>query len=61
MLPVVALDQGAGDPLERWEERQLEDGSTWQVYKRVFTGEQLAGELDGTVLFEGNWFVVVRG
>ena len=38
----------------------LKDGSTWRVYKRVFTGQQLADELDATVLFEGTWFVVVR-
>jgi ubiquinone/menaquinone biosynthesis C-methylase UbiE len=45
---------------ERWEARRLKDGSTWTVYKRVFTGQQLAAELDGEVLFEGSWFVVVR-
>jgi ubiquinone/menaquinone biosynthesis C-methylase UbiE len=44
----------------RWEERRLKDGSTWTVYKRVFTGERLAAELKGSVLFEGSWFVVVR-
>ena len=52
---------GAGDPLERWEERVLKDGSRWTVFKRVFTGEQLAAELGGgEVLHEGRWFVVVR-
>jgi len=31
------------------------------VYKRVFTGDQLAAELGGgVVLYEGRWFVVVR-
>jgi ubiquinone/menaquinone biosynthesis C-methylase UbiE len=59
-LVVVASVPGTGDPLERWEERKLDDGSTWQVYKRVFTGQQLEEELDATVLFEGDWFVVVR-
>ena len=59
-LVVVASVPGAGDPLERREERMLKDGSTWRVYKRVFTGQQLADELDATVLFEGTWFVVVR-
>jgi ubiquinone/menaquinone biosynthesis C-methylase UbiE len=60
-LVVVASVPGAGDPLERWEERVLKDGSRWTVYKRVFTGEQLAAELGaGEVLHEGRWFVVVR-
>jgi demethylmenaquinone methyltransferase/2-methoxy-6-polyprenyl-1,4-benzoquinol methylase len=60
-LVVVASIPGAGDPLERWEDRVLEDGSRWTVYKRVFTGEQLADELGGAeVLHEGRWFVVVR-
>jgi ubiquinone/menaquinone biosynthesis C-methylase UbiE len=61
-LVVVASVPGKGDPLERWEERQLGDGSSWTVYKRVFTGDQLAEELggDGEVLFEANWFVIVR-
>jgi len=60
-LIVVASVPGAGDPLERWEERVLKDGSRWAVYKRVFTGEQLADELGGgDVLHEGRWFVVVR-
>jgi ubiquinone/menaquinone biosynthesis C-methylase UbiE len=60
-LVVVASVPGAGDPLERWEERMLKDGSQWTVFKRVFTGEQLASELGGgEVLHEGRWFVVVR-
>ncbi len=60
-LVVVASVPGAGDPLERWEERVLQDGSRWTVYKRVFTGEQLAAELGGgEVLHEGRWFVVAR-
>jgi ubiquinone/menaquinone biosynthesis C-methylase UbiE len=60
-LVVVASVPGAGDPLERYEERVLQDGSRWTVYKRVFTGEQLASELGGgEILHEGRWFVVVR-
>jgi SAM-dependent methyltransferase len=60
-LVVVASVPGAGDPLERYEQRILDDGSRWTVFKRVFTGEQLAAELgDGEVLHEGRWFVVVR-
>jgi len=44
-LIVVASVPGTGDPLERWEERHLKDGSRWTVYKRVFTGDRLAAEL----------------
>ena len=60
-LVVVASVPGAGDPVERYEERVLKDGSRWTVFKRVFSGEQLASELGGgEVLHEGRWFVVVR-
>jgi ubiquinone/menaquinone biosynthesis C-methylase UbiE len=59
-LVVVASVPGEGDPRERWEERRLRDGSSWTVYKRVFAGAQLADELEGEVVFEGGWFVVVR-
>ncbi|HEU5278987.1 MAG TPA: class I SAM-dependent methyltransferase [Gaiellaceae bacterium] len=59
-LVVVASLRGEGDPLERWEERRLRDGSTWTVYKRVFEGDDLADELGGKVVFKGDWFVVVR-
>jgi ubiquinone/menaquinone biosynthesis C-methylase UbiE len=59
-LVIVASRPGEGDPRERWEERRLKDGSHWTVYKRVFTGPELAVELGGEVVFEGDWFVVVR-
>jgi SAM-dependent methyltransferase len=60
-LVVVASVPGADDPVERYEERILNDGSRWTVFKRVFSGEQLAEELGGAdVLHEGRWFVVVR-
>jgi ubiquinone/menaquinone biosynthesis C-methylase UbiE len=46
---------------EEVQERILEDGSSWQVYKRFFVAEELAAELGGgEVLFAGDWFVVVR-
>jgi len=42
-------------------QRVLNDGSTWEVFKRYFTGAGLAEELGGgDVLFEGDYFVVVR-
>ncbi len=46
---------------EEVQERILEDGSSWRVYKRFFGAEELAAELGGgEVLFSGEWFVVVR-
>jgi ubiquinone/menaquinone biosynthesis C-methylase UbiE len=59
-LVVVASIRGDGDDSERWEERSLNDGSRWNVYKRVFEGPDLADELQGEVVFKGRWFVVVR-
>ena len=44
-----------------WQERTLNDGSSWQVYKRYFRAEALADELGGgEVLHAGRWFVMVR-
>jgi ubiquinone/menaquinone biosynthesis C-methylase UbiE len=59
-LVVVASIRGDGDASERLEERRLNDGSRWNVYKRVFEGPDLAGELSGEIVFKGRWFVVVR-
>ena len=60
-LVVVGSVHEQGTEATRWEERVLKDGSRWTVFKRVFTGEQLAAELGGgEVLHEGRWFVVVR-
>ena len=59
-LVIVASKRGRGDASERWEERRLKDGSRWTVFKRVFSGDELARELGGDVIFEGAWFIVVR-
>ncbi|HEY7175140.1 MAG TPA: methyltransferase domain-containing protein [Micromonosporaceae bacterium] len=45
---------------EQWQERVLNDGSRHQVYKRYFTGDQLAAELGGEKLLDGDWFVAAR-
>jgi len=46
---------------EEWQERILNDGSRWEVYKRYFTAAGLAEELGGgETLFTGRWFVAVR-
>jgi demethylmenaquinone methyltransferase/2-methoxy-6-polyprenyl-1,4-benzoquinol methylase len=50
-----------GEPRFEWQERVLNDGSRWSVYKRFFTGDGLLEELGGGgVLLEGRWFVLVR-
>ena len=60
LIVLGSIRRGDEQPA-RWEERILNDGSTWTVYKRVFEPGALAGELGGgEVLHEGRWFVVVR-
>lgn len=45
---------------EEYQERVLNDGSRWTVYKRYFTPEGLLGELGGgRVVYAGRWFVAV--
>jgi ubiquinone/menaquinone biosynthesis C-methylase UbiE len=46
---------------EEHQERVLNDGSRWDVYKRYFEPDALSEELGGGVtLFAGRWFVAVR-
>jgi demethylmenaquinone methyltransferase/2-methoxy-6-polyprenyl-1,4-benzoquinol methylase len=46
---------------EEHQERILNDGSRWEVYKRYFSPDPLARELGGgQTLFAGRWFVAVR-
>jgi ubiquinone/menaquinone biosynthesis C-methylase UbiE len=60
---VVVVDSALHDgvkPVE-WQERVLNDGSRWEVYKRYFHAVELACELGGGgPVFEGRWFVAVR-
>jgi ubiquinone/menaquinone biosynthesis C-methylase UbiE len=43
------------------QQRVLNDGSTWSVFKRYFRPEELANELGGgEVVHAGRWFVMVR-
>ena len=59
-LIVVDASIGHADVAEEWQERILNDGSRWTVYKRYFTPDRLAAELGGgRTLFDGHWFVVV--
>ena len=43
-----------------WEERGLSDGSRYEIYRRYFTAETLAEELDGRILFAGRWMVMAK-
>jgi demethylmenaquinone methyltransferase/2-methoxy-6-polyprenyl-1,4-benzoquinol methylase len=46
---------------EEHQERILNDGSRWEVYKRYFSPQGLAAELGGgETLLAGRWFVAVR-
>lgn len=48
-------------PVEEWQERILNDGTRWEVFKRYFTPQALAAELGGgSTVFAGRWFVAVR-
>jgi demethylmenaquinone methyltransferase/2-methoxy-6-polyprenyl-1,4-benzoquinol methylase len=54
---IVRRDRAA----EEQQERILNDGSRWEVYKRYFMPEQLCDELGGgEVVLANRWFLVVR-
>jgi len=60
---LVVVDSALRDDVEREErqERILNDGSRWEVYKRYFEPDALAEELGGgETLHAGRWFVAVR-
>jgi len=60
---LVVADSALRDDVEPEEhqERMLNDGSRWEVYKRYFQPDALARELGGgETLFAGRWFVAVR-
>jgi ubiquinone/menaquinone biosynthesis C-methylase UbiE len=60
---LVVLDAAThlGEPRDEWQDRVLNDGSHWPVFKRFFSAEGLLDELGrGEVLHEGTWFVLVR-
>jgi len=60
-LVVVDASRTHSEVDEHMSPRVLNDGSTWEVFKRYFTGAGLAEELGGgEVLHDGDWFVVVR-
>ena len=60
---LVVVDSALREDVEpeEWQERILDDGSRWEVYKRFFTADGLASELGGgETVFAGRWFVAVR-
>jgi ubiquinone/menaquinone biosynthesis C-methylase UbiE len=60
-LVVVDASQAHSSVDEEIQERILNDGSCWTVYKRYFEPHGLAAELGGgEVLHAGRWFVMVR-
>jgi ubiquinone/menaquinone biosynthesis C-methylase UbiE len=63
VAPELVIVDSAVRPDHHAEERQqrlLNDGSSFEVYKRYFRGPELAAELGGgTVIHESDWFVMV--
>ncbi len=60
---LVVVDAALRDDVEpeEWQERVLNDGSRWTVYKRYFTPDGLLAELGGgEIVHDGRWFVAVR-
>jgi SAM-dependent methyltransferase len=60
---LVVVDSALRENVEpvEWQERVLENGSRWDVYKRYFRPQELAAELGGgDTVFDGRWFVAVR-
>jgi demethylmenaquinone methyltransferase/2-methoxy-6-polyprenyl-1,4-benzoquinol methylase len=60
---LVVVDSALREDVEAEErqERVLNDGSRWEVYKRYFEPDALADELGGgEPVFAGRWFVAVR-
>ena len=60
-LVIVATKWKEGVEPARYEERVLEDGSRWTVFKRYFRADELRAELGGgEILHLGHYFLVVR-
>ena len=59
-LVVIDSHIQPGHAAEEWQQRVLNDASQHEVYKRYFTGRDLADELGGEALLDGDWFVAVQ-
>jgi ubiquinone/menaquinone biosynthesis C-methylase UbiE len=52
---------GVEEERQERQERILNDGTRWEVYKRYFAPDALAAELGGgSTVFAGRWIVAVR-
>ena len=59
LAPELVIVDSAGSG-EEWQERTLNDGTQWHVYKRWFTADALLDELgSGRALHDGRYFVAV--
>jgi ubiquinone/menaquinone biosynthesis C-methylase UbiE len=59
---LVVVDAAVRSDHERmeWQERVLNDGARFEVYKRFFAAGELVQELGGgSVLLENSWFIAV--
>ena len=59
-LVFVDSSRDRADVDDEQQQRVLNDGSTWSVYKRCFTGPDLAAELGGEVIHRSRYFLIVR-
>jgi SAM-dependent methyltransferase len=59
-LVVVDSARRPGMEAEQWQQRVLNDDSRHWVYKRYLSGDQLAEEIGGQTLLDGQWFVVAQ-
>jgi demethylmenaquinone methyltransferase/2-methoxy-6-polyprenyl-1,4-benzoquinol methylase len=59
-LVVVDSARRPGTAPEQWQERVLNNGSRHRVYKRYLSGGQLAEEIGGQTLLDGQWFVAAK-
>jgi demethylmenaquinone methyltransferase/2-methoxy-6-polyprenyl-1,4-benzoquinol methylase len=60
-LVVVEASRERAEVDAEHQQRVLNDGTAWSVFKRYFRPHKLVGELGGgDVLHAGHWFVVVR-
>jgi demethylmenaquinone methyltransferase/2-methoxy-6-polyprenyl-1,4-benzoquinol methylase len=59
---LIVLEQAwrPGRERESWELRRLRDGSEHRVFKRYFTGDELARELEGVVVLASVEFLAVE-